>query len=99
MLFVLVAYDGTDEGAPARRQAARPAHLEGVGCLSAAGNLKVGGALLDDDGKMIGSMMILDYPSEEALRAEFLATEPYVTEGVWQEIRIHPFRPPGEVKL
>ncbi|MCL2563879.1 MAG: YciI family protein [Oscillospiraceae bacterium] len=91
MRFILLGYDGTDADAPARRAAARAAHLEGAKTLCDAGIFQYGGALLDKEGKMIGSMMVLEYPSEEALRAEFFPVEPYVTMGVWQEIVVHPF--------
>ena len=91
MRFVVLGYDAQDSEAPARRAAARPAHLEAAKALHESGTFQYGGALLGRDGGMIGSMMVLDYPSEEALRAEFLAREPYVTEGVWQEIQVHPF--------
>ena len=91
MRFVVLGYDAQDSEAPARRAAARPAHLESVKALYESGVFQFGGALLDKDGNMIGSMMVLDYPSEEALRVEFLAREPYVTEDVWQDIQIHPF--------
>jgi len=91
MRFVVLGYDAKDSEAPARRAAARPAHLEAVKTLHKSGTFQYGGALLDKEGGMIGSMMVLDYPSEETLRTEFLAQEPYVTAGVWQEIQVHPF--------
>jgi|GEM_PF-147634 len=94
MLFVVLGYDGTDSEALPRRMASRPAHLEFVKSLKEAGIFQYGGALLDEEGEMIGSMMILDYPSREALEAEFLPNEPYAIDGVWETIQIHGFRPP-----
>ena len=47
--FLIVARDGTDAGALARRMAARPAHFEGIKDLVARGELISGGALLGDD--------------------------------------------------
>jgi len=41
---------------------------------------------------MNGSIMILEYPSEEALRAEFLSKEAYAVGNVWQKIEIHPHK-------
>ena len=38
MQFLLVAYDGTDPGAHARRLKARPGHLENVAVLKSAAN-------------------------------------------------------------
>ena len=96
MLYVVLGYDGTDEGALLRRQAVRPAHLEWVKTLKEAGIFKCGGALLDDDGKMIGSMMILDYPAREALDTEFFPKEPYAAGEVWKTIHVHPFQAPPD---
>ncbi len=89
--FVVIAYDGTDAGALDRRMAVRPAHLENVKPMVDAGQLKAGGAILDDVGKMIGSVTICDFPDRAALD-RWLATDPYVTGDVWQKIEVKPFR-------
>ena len=51
----------------------------------------VGGAILDDAGEMIGSMLLVDFPDREGVDA-WLSVDPYVTEGVWREIEVTPFR-------
>ena len=89
--FVVIAHDGTDEGALARRMAVRAAHLANVAPMVEAGNLKAGGAILDDAGRMIGSVTIADFPDRGGLDA-WLASDPYVTGKVWQRIEILPFR-------
>lgn len=89
MHFLLTAYDATDSDALNRRMAAREAHLELVKINQAKGHAKFGAALLDDAGKMIGSMMVLDYPDRAALDA-WLTVEPYITQKVWQKIDIKP---------
>ena len=89
--FLVLAYDGADEGAISRRRAARPAHFEGIGPLVASGELLAAGAILDDAGKMIGSAVMAEFPSRAELDA-WLARDPYVTQGVWQKIEIKPFR-------
>jgi len=94
MLFIVIGYDGTDSEALARRMAAREGHLQGVQVLRDEGKFQYGGALLDSAGNMIGSMMILDFPSETDLRTEFLNEEPYVQQGVWKTVNVHPFRLP-----
>jgi uncharacterized protein YciI len=91
MQFLVVAKDGTDEGALARRRKTRPTHLESIGPLVDAGVVLVGGAILNEVGDMIGSMLLLDLPGRQDLDA-WLAQDPYVTDGVWQEIEVHPFR-------
>jgi uncharacterized protein len=91
MQFLVVAKDGTDGGALERRRKTRPNHLESIGPLVDAGNVLVGGAILDEDGEMIGSVLLLDFPGRSDLDA-WLARDPYVTDGVWQDIEVHPFR-------
>jgi uncharacterized protein YciI len=90
--YVVIAYDGTDAGAEARRMAARPAHLENVRPMAEDGRIIAGGALLDEAGeKMIGSVSLVEFPDRAALD-HWLATDPYVTGGVWQRIEVKPFR-------
>jgi uncharacterized protein len=91
MQFVIMARDAVDPEAQARRQAVRPRHLCEIQPLVDAGNILTGGAILDDDGNMRGSVLLVDFPSREALDA-WLDNDPYVTGGVWQEIEVVPFR-------
>lgn len=91
MQFLVTAYDGTDEEAPARRAAARPAHIDGAQTLKANGNVLIGGAILDDAGNMIGSSLVVEFVDRAALD-DWLNSDPYVTEGVWQDITVLPFR-------
>ncbi|MGV3559317.1 YciI family protein [Larkinella arboricola] len=91
MQYVLHAYDYTDEQALNRRLAVRTQHLDGARQLKTAGHFILGGALLDAAGKMIGSMMLLDFDSEEQLN-NWLQTEVYITGKVWERIDIKPFR-------
>lgn len=91
MLYVIHAYDHTDEEAPQRRLTARPLHFDRARKLRADGNLVVGGALLSPEGQMIGSMMLVDFAEEASLNA-WLETDPYVTGRVWDKIDVKPFR-------
>jgi uncharacterized protein YciI len=91
MQFLLVAFDGTDDEALERRMKVREEHLSKIGTLKKSGQFKCGGAILDDDGKMIGSMIVYDFPDRQALD-ESLKNEVYFTEGVWKKIDIRPFR-------
>ncbi len=91
MQWLIIARDGSDDDAPRRRLAARPAHLEHATKLQAAGHLLMGGALTDDDGRMIGTAAIAQFETRAELD-EWLATDPCVTGDVWREIEIHPYR-------
>jgi len=94
MQFLLIAHDGKDPDALARRLKARPDHLEGIEILKRKKEFLFGGAILDDDGKMVGSMVLYDFPDRAALN-EMLKDEPYITGGVWKDVKIMPFRLAG----
>ena len=47
------------------------------------------GGLLDDEGKMKGSALIMDFESREELDS-YISNEPYVQEKVWEKIEIEP---------
>lgn len=87
----MIGKDGQDADAPARRAAARQAHLDGAAVLKSDGRLVTGGALLDDEQKMIGSMLLLDVESEEEAR-RLMEDDAYSRQGVWQELTVWPFR-------
>ena len=91
MQYLVIAHDGTDAEAPARRQAARPEHIEGVKALKESGAMILGGAMLDDDGQMIGSACVVDFETRAELDA-WLENDPYATGKVWQKIDVTPFR-------
>jgi len=93
MQYLVIAYDGTDEKALERRLAAREEHLKSIAKRMKNKEHLYGAALLDDAGKMIGSVMIVDYPSKEALD-EWLKEEPYVVGNVWQKIDVKPVKVP-----
>ena len=90
MHFIVTAYDGKDGEAALRRQNARVQHLAGVKRLIKERRHLFGAAILDDDKQMIGSVLIVDYPSKEALMSEWLNHEPYVTGNVWESVDIQP---------
>lgn len=89
--FVVIAWDGTDSQAKSRRATAREAHLNAIAPMFADGRMKEGGAILDDEGSMIGSTCIVEFADRAALD-EWLQNDPYVTGNVWQRIEIYPFR-------
>jgi len=91
MQFLLVAYDGTDSEALARRMKVREHHFERISLMKKKGEFLLGGAILDENGKMTGSMIVYDFPDRQSLE-ENLKGEPYLTEGVWEKTDIRAFR-------
>jgi uncharacterized protein YciI len=87
MQFVIIAHDGTDENALERRLSVREKHLARGDQRRSAGKTHFGTALLDDSGKMVGSLIICEFETRQDLDA-WLAEEPYVTNKVWQQIEI-----------
>lgn len=88
---VILAWDGTDPGAPARRAAARPAHLDVISRWAGAGRLSLGVPLFGEDGTVQGSLMVLGSEDEVGVK-EYLAEEPFAREGVWISYDAVPFR-------
>ena len=91
MQFMIVAYDGQDEGALNRRLAVRDSHIAGAIALKNAGNLIAGGAILDDAERVIGSTIYVDFASRADLD-DWLQQDPYVIGDVWRDITISPIR-------
>ncbi|MDH4574377.1 YciI family protein [Salinicola acroporae] len=90
--YAVVAYDYTDAEALDRRLASRDAHLAGVRELAKQGKFLSGGAILNDEGRMIGSNAHFCFSDRQALDA-WLESEPYMTGRVWERVDIR------EVKL
>lgn len=72
----------------------REEHLRKIHILKESGGFLFGGAILDDLGKMTGSMIVYDFPDRRLLDAN-LENEPYITGRVWEKIEIKPFRVPA----
>ena len=87
MQFLLVAVDDTEPEVPVRRAMALADHALLIGQLKGSGNFTMGGHTLDDKEKIIGSAMILDFPSREGVDA-YLKREPYAARGVWKTITV-----------
>ena len=83
MQFLVKAYDG--EGMLEKRMEVRPRHLEGMKALGR--QIICAGGLLDEEGRMKGSALVMEFPDRAALDA-YLANEPYVVEGVWQKVEV-----------
>ena len=81
--YVIKAYDG--EGKLDKRMEVRPRHFEGMEKMKE--HILCAGGMLDDDGKMIGSLLVMEFENREQLD-EYLAHEPYVVEHVWERIEV-----------
>lgn len=88
MQFLVIAYDGTDEGAMERRLAAREAHLKTFKEIYEKGIFLYGTAILNEDGRMIGSMIVCDFTSRTDMDEQWLEQEPYVLGDVWKTVEI-----------
>tara|TARA_B100000315_G_scaffold243102_1_gene266095 strand:- start:2279 stop:2569 length:291 start_codon:yes stop_codon:yes gene_type:complete len=91
MEFLVMAYDGKDGEAKMRRLRARSAHLNNIAVLKETGEFINGGAILNDQGDMIGSTLYLNFESRSELD-RWLQSDPYVIGGVWIDVNVMPIR-------
>ncbi|MGZ3764315.1 MAG: YciI family protein [Mucilaginibacter sp.] len=89
--YLITAYDYTDADTFTRRMNVRPHHLDGAKELKENGNYVLGGAILNDEGKMIGSVMVLQFETEDELLV-WQQREPYITQKIWETFDVKPFR-------
>ena len=86
MHYVIYALDRSDAGG--LRARTRPDHL----AYLAGFEVTFGGPLLDDDGQMCGSLIVLDVDTREAAE-EFAAGDPYAVASLFERVTITGFRP------
>lgn len=85
MLFAFLCKDKPDH--PQLRMDSRPAHVEYLNELNAAGTLKFAGPFLGDDGKPNGSLVVIEAESQAA--AEKIAdADPYAKAGLFERVEI-----------
>ncbi len=89
--FIIHAKDFTDAEAPARRAAARPFHLQRMKEEKRKGVFILGGALLNEENGMTGSLIIVALPDKQSVES-WIQEDPYVVNKVWNEITITLFR-------
>ena len=87
MQYLIIGHDGTDNKAAQRRLAARAAHIELGEKLRQSGNMWYGAALWDEKNNMVGSMLLMDFPSKDDLN-NWLDNEPYVVGKVWEKYEV-----------
>ena len=85
MLYVIVGHDAPD--AAQKRPAIRPAHLQHLAPVAAAGRVKLAGPFLD----ATGSLIVIEADSLAEVWA-LVARDPYVTEGVFNRVEVKPFQ-------
>jgi len=93
MYFLVLAWDGKDEGAVSRRDAAREAHMKSITTLFEAGHVILGAGILDDEGAVRGSIVVTDYATRADVNA-YIEDEPLQTGGVWESVSVYPLRLP-----
>jgi len=89
MQFIVIAQDYAGKDALARRLAAREAHIALSDKAILSGEQIFGVAMLDAEGNMCGSVMIVNFPARSDVD-KWLEQEPYVTGKVWEKIEVRP---------
>jgi uncharacterized protein len=89
--YLISAFDFQDDTAIDRRMNARPLHIDMMSKLKHTGHYVVGGAILNNEGQMIGSSIIVQFENDQQLSA-WLAEEPYLLQKVWERVDVKPFR-------
>jgi uncharacterized protein len=89
--YLITGLDSTREGALEHRMAVRPSHFEMAKKLKEQGNFVLGGAILNDEEKMIGSSMVVQFESDADLQ-KWLDEEPYIQQKVWETVDIKPYK-------
>ena len=93
--FALIARDRPD--GLEHRKLHRPAHLEHMARLDAAGRLRYGGPLLTEQGDMRGSLIVLEADDLEAAQRAY-AEDPYIVHGLfvtYEVVETKPIFPRG----
>lgn len=94
MWYVITGKDAP--GALAIRKRVRPAHLERAKALADAGRMLIAGPCPAVDSPdpgpagFTGSVIIAEFPSLQAAQ-DWIAGDPYVTEGVFESYEVRPF--------
>lgn len=92
--YLVLATDFTDADALTRRLAVRDQHLDRMRIEKVKGTFIIGGAKLNEQGDMYGSMLVINLESMDAVK-EWLNEDPYITGKVWDHIEVIPFKVAG----
>lgn len=72
------------------RAAERAAHRERLRVHDHPVTVRIGGPLLDDEGAMIGSLLVIEATDKAAVE-KYLAGDPYVVAGLFDAMEVRPF--------
>jgi uncharacterized protein YciI len=84
MLFVIIGHDARD--AIEKRPKYRPAHLQHLAPLESEGRIALAGPLTDG----AGSLIVVEAESAAEVW-ELVARDPYVVNGIFESVDVHPF--------
>ena len=90
MNFLIIARERTDNEALVRRLVVRERHLAAARHSVESGNMLIGGAILDDEGRTVGSMSVVSFPDRDAFD-EWLQNVPYMKNNIWKEVEVYPY--------
>ncbi len=83
--FLILADDYTDDEALSRRLSVREQHLAQIRVEKSEGRFIIGGAKLNKENQMHGSMLVVELETEEAVK-QWINVDPYVTGKVWNKM-------------
>jgi hypothetical protein len=87
MLFTFILIDKPDSAA--LRTSMRPIHKAYLAAV--ADRIAFAGPFVHDDGStMLGSLLVIDFPSRDAAHA-WLADEPFTKAGLYGSVSVHAF--------
>lgn len=89
--FLILAKDEKDDDALQRRLSVRQNHLDRMKVELEKAIFITGGATLDDQGTMNGSMLVIDI-EDMASAVKWINADPYVLGRVWGSFEVLPFR-------
>lgn len=91
MIFSVIARDDSKEGTIAKRMSVRPTHVERMFAHKKSGHIVEAGAMINDNGDMIGSVMFVNFENYAEVEA-FIKSDIYFEAGVWKSYEIIPLR-------
>src|SRR4051812_19395638 len=93
MHFMVLAWDAPGQEGTSRRDATRAEHTISIRELWEKGHVVLGAGILDDDGAVRGSLVVVDYDDRSGVD-DYLASEPFARANVWERVEVHPLRLP-----